>query len=124
MLFKFQRGNAARARDRLELAQPGRRTFLMGAGISLFIPGKVRADTAISRSLSFDNIHTGERLTVEYWAKGQYQPEALAEVDYLLRDFRTGQVHPIAPGLLDLIALVHSRLETSAPVSVISGFRS
>src|ERR1041385_4187622 len=120
MTFKSHCGYGVRARERLESSKLGRRRFLVGAGISLFVPGKAHADAANARRLSLDNIHTGEKLTVEYWAEGRYQPQALAEVDHLLRDFRTGQVHPIAPQLLDLIALVHSRLETNAPVSVIS----
>jgi len=102
----------------------GRRNFLAAAGASLFVPPPARAESLPARVLSLDNIHTGEKLTVEYWAKGQYVPDALTAVDRLLRDFRTGQVHPIAPELLDLIALVHGRLDTRAPVSIISGFRS
>lgn len=102
----------------------GRRSFLAAAGASLFVPPPAHAVSLPARILSLDNIHTGEKLTVEYWAQGQYLPDALTAVDRLLRDFRTGQVHPIAPALLDLIALVRVRLDTSAPVSVISGYRS
>ena len=102
----------------------GRRHFLAGAGISLFVPRSVRANTMGARELSFDNIHTGEKLKVEYWANGQYLPDAMMEVNRLLRDFRTGQVHPIAPQLLDLLAHLRDRLETKQAVTVISGFRS
>ena len=102
----------------------GRRHFLVGAGTSLFAPWSARANTVSARELSFDNIHTGEKLKVEYWANGQYLPDALAEVNRLLRDFRTGQVHPIAPQLLDLLARLRNRLDTTQSVNVISGFRS
>jgi len=102
----------------------GRRVFLAGASASLFLPRPVWALNREARALSFDNLHTGERLNVEYWAKGEYQPDALSEVNHLLRDFRTGQVHAIEPKLLDLLATVRARLETAAPVSVISGYRS
>jgi uncharacterized protein YcbK (DUF882 family) len=102
----------------------GRRHFLAGAGIGLFAPWSARASTMSARQLSFDNIHTGEKLKVEYWADGQYLPDALAEVNRLLRDFRTGQVHPIEPQLLDLLARLRNRLDTTQPVNVISGFRS
>lgn len=102
----------------------GRRHFLAGAGISLFVPRTVRANVLGARELSFENIHTGERLKVEYWANGQYLPDALTEVNRLLRDFRTGQIHPIAPDLLDLLAHLRARLDTTEPVNVISGFRS
>jgi len=102
----------------------GRRHFLAGGGISLFIPRSVQARVPAARELSFDNLHTGEKLVVEYWANGQYQPDALAEVNRLLRDFRTGQIHPIAPQLLDLLSRLCARLETAEPINVISGFRS
>lgn len=101
-----------------------RREFLASGGASLFVPRPARAESMAARVLSFDNLHTGEKLTVEYWEAGRYHPDALAEVNHLLRDFRTGQVHPIAPQLLDIIALVRARLETNQPVSVISGYRS
>jgi len=102
----------------------GRRHFLAGAGVSLFVPRAARAGDLGARELLFDNVHTGEKLKVEYWANGQYLPDALVEVNRLLRDFRTGQVHPIAPHLLDLLARLRLSLETTQPINVISGFRS
>jgi uncharacterized protein YcbK (DUF882 family) len=42
----------------------------------------------------------------------------------VLRDHRTGQVHPIAPSLLDLVADLRDRTGVSGPVQVISGYRS
>ena len=76
------------------------------------------------RALALDNIHTGEKLRVDYWIDGAYQAQALAQADHMLRDFRTGDIHPIAPALLDLVAALRGQLETAAPVSVISGYRS
>jgi uncharacterized protein YcbK (DUF882 family) len=100
----------------------GRRRFLAGSA-SLILPAPALA-TIGSRSLAFDNIHTGERLKVDYWRNGQYLPDALSEVNHVLRDFRTGEVHPIASDLLDLLVALRARLESSEPVSVISGYRS
>ena len=40
---------------------------------------------------------------VEYFSGGTYLPDALATVNHFLRDFRTGDVHEIDPGLLDLL---------------------
>lgn len=102
----------------------GRRHFLAGAGSVLLAPSARAAILPDVRSLAFDNLHTGERLKIEYWAEGDYVPQALAEVNHLLRDFRSGDVHPIAPQLLDLLVLLRQRLETAAPVTVISGYRS
>ena len=101
-----------------------RRHFLAGAGTLLAMPRPALAALGDCRTLALDNIHTGEKLAIEYWANGSYQPDALMEVNRLLRDFRTGEVHPIAPRLLDLLAVLRARLETSHPFSVISGYRS
>jgi uncharacterized protein YcbK (DUF882 family) len=51
-------------------------------------------------------------------------PDALAAVNTVLRDFRTGDVYPIAPGLLDLLADVRAATGSKAPFQVVSGYRS
>lgn len=102
----------------------GRRGFVAAAGAALLLPTRALAGLGEVRSVAFDNLHTGEKLAVEYWSAGRYIPDALQEVNHVLRDFRSGQTHPIAPGLLDLLALVRARLESTAPFSVISGYRS
>ena len=37
-------------------------------------------------ALRFDNLHTNEKLSVEYFAAGGYLPDALSAVNHLLRD--------------------------------------
>lgn len=101
-----------------------RRAFLAGAATATMVGRPAFADIGGARTLAFDNIHTGERLAVDYWAGGSYVSEALASIDRLLRDFRTNDVHVIEPRLLDLLVLVRTKLETNAPFSVISGYRS
>jgi uncharacterized protein YcbK (DUF882 family) len=77
-----------------------------------------------ARSLALHNLHTGERLTTDYWVRGAYQADALAAINHVLRDFRTGDVHAIDPTLLDLLVRLHGRLESGAPFEVVSGYRS
>jgi len=76
------------------------------------------------RRLAFANLHTGETLDAAYWQGGAYIPDALAAVNYLLRDFRTGEVHPIEPTLLDLLVSLSGQTGVPAPYQVISGYRS
>ena len=76
------------------------------------------------RVLSLFHTHTGERLKVAYCCDGQYQPEALRQINHLLRDFRVGEVKPIDPKLLDLLHELGGTLETEQPFHVISGYRS
>jgi uncharacterized protein YcbK (DUF882 family) len=79
---------------------------------------------AATRALHFAHTHTGERLTVEYYTSGSYLPDALDTVNHFLRDFRTGEVHDIDAGLLDLLHHLTTLTGTSRPYQVISGFRS
>nr|TFG51126.1 MAG: DUF882 domain-containing protein [Hyphomicrobiales bacterium] len=105
-----------------------RRHFL-GATGALVISNITTSANALvpengARRLGFVCTHTGEHVDVEYWAKGRYVPDATAEIDHVLRDFRSGEVHPIDPSLLDLLYSLHSELDSGEPFSVISGYRS
>lgn len=100
-----------------------RRSFVLGAAAALS-GTPAFANMPGGRNLAFANLHTGERLTLDYWIDGAYVPEALGAVNHLLRDFRTGDIHPIAPKLLDLLASLRGTLETRAAFEVISGYRS
>jgi uncharacterized protein YcbK (DUF882 family) len=113
----------------LDLARYGRRRLLgwsFAAGCGLLVPG-VKAATAAAatvRRLGFYNLRTGESLSSVYWEDGRYLADALAEIDYVLRDFRTGEVHPIDPALLDLVHRLRVVMGTAQPFHVISGYRS
>ena len=105
-----------------------RRRFLgwsLATGGALLIPGAraAAAATGPARQLAFHNLHTGELLRAVYWEGGRYLPHALAEIDYVLRDFRTGDVRSIDPALLDLLHRLRLALERDWPVHVISGYR-
>lgn len=104
-----------------------RRSFLAGmavAGLGLVkVPRALRALEA-PRSLSFHHLHTGERLTAEYFAGGEYVPHALHEVNQVLRDWRTNDVYPIEPELLDLLTELHAATGSRKPFEVICGYRS
>lgn len=76
------------------------------------------------RVLAFQNLHTGEALETVYWVDGTYRPQALGEINHLLRDFRTGDVTDINPKLLDLLHTLHRKIRVDQPFHVISGYRS
>jgi len=105
-----------------------RRQFL-GATGALVISGVAAPAAALvpesaPRRLGFECTHTGECIDVEYWAEGRYLPDATAAIDHVLRDFRSGEVHPIDPSLLDHLHSLRSNLDSSEPFHVISGYRS
>jgi uncharacterized protein YcbK (DUF882 family) len=82
------------------------------------------ATTKRDRILSFFHTHTGERLKLAYCCDGAYQPEALTQLNHLLRDFRVNEEQPIDPQLFDLLHELGGTLETDQPYHIISGYRS
>lgn len=88
------------------------------------LAAKTLSGTTGARGLSLHNLHTGERETVDYWVDGAYQPEALARIDHLLRDFRTGEAHPMDRKLLDLLYVLRGAAESEREFEIISGYRS
>ena len=108
-----------------------RRRFLgigATAAAGAMVPSRVRAagvtKTAPERVLSFFNTHTGERLRTAYCCGGVYQPQALSEINHILRDFRANEIKPIDPKLLDLLHELGGTLEVDQPFHIISGYRS
>ncbi len=77
-----------------------------------------------TRKLSFHSLHTNERLAATYVRHGRYDPVALAEIDELLRDWRSGEVLRIDRALLDQLAVLQELLGSSGTFEVISGYRS
>ncbi|MEP6885554.1 MAG: DUF882 domain-containing protein [Gammaproteobacteria bacterium] len=76
------------------------------------------------RRIALLNLHTDERLEIEYSRDGTYVSEALSAIQVLLRDFRTGEQHVIDPSLLDYLVEVAHRVGADPVFSVISGYRS
>lgn len=77
-----------------------------------------------TRSLTFLHTHTGEQLVAPYFQNGCYQDECLHSVNHFLRDFRTDEVHPIDPALLDVLFDLQVLVDREATFEVISGYRS
>ncbi|HXA35483.1 MAG TPA: DUF882 domain-containing protein [Steroidobacteraceae bacterium] len=77
-----------------------------------------------ARRIALSNLHTNERLDIEYFRDGAYRAEALSAIEVLLRDFRTGERHPIDPKLMDYLVEVARAAGADPAFSVISGYRS
>jgi uncharacterized protein YcbK (DUF882 family) len=76
------------------------------------------------RRIALLNLHTGERLDIEYFRDGAYVAQAFSAIEELLRDFRTGERHAIDPGLMDYLVRVAHAAAVDPAFSVISGYRS
>ena len=107
-----------------------RRAFLRTGGCALLAslggltPSFASTFATGTRSLALSNLHTGEKVKLDYWVDGRYEPAVLAEANRVLRDYRTGEVHPIEPRLFDLLHALRQNMESDAAYEVISGYRS
>ncbi len=112
-----------------DTACPNRRTFLRRLGTTVpaaFLLGSMgRAVAEVPmRSLRLHHLHTGEKLSVVYYANRHYLPDALAAINHLLRDFRTDDEHAIDRTLLDLLSDISRKIGDKTCFEVISGYRS
>ena len=83
-----------------------------------------KARFPIHKTLAFENLNTGDKLKLTYYEKGRYISSALREIDFLLRDYRTGDVHRIDPALLDQLHELKLIMGVNRPFEIISGYRS
>ena len=93
----------------------------VAAGWSLGTPTIAGGET---RTISLYQVHTKESLTITYMVKGRYVPSAMKKLNYLLRDWRRNEVIAIDPKTIDLIWELHADLGSSAPINIVSGYRS
>jgi uncharacterized protein YcbK (DUF882 family) len=96
----------------------------LGAAAALSGAGRSAAAAVEAHRLSFYHVHTAEKLTIVYREHGTLVPEALAEINHYLRDFRTEQVHDIDAALLDTLHALYSSFDGRGNFEVISGYRS
>ena len=76
------------------------------------------------RKLKMISDKTGERIDTIYWIDGGYIPEALHEIDVLMRDWRRNEIKPIDLRTIDILAASHGMLDTAEPFRLMSGYRS
>ena len=80
--------------------------------------------TPAHKTLSFEHTHTGDKLKLTYFERGSYIKDALQEINYLLRDYHTDDIHPIDTALLDQLFDLKRTLGINKPFHIVSGYRS
>ena len=99
--------------------------LVAAAGLSPFpAHATLRNITIRERSLAFYNTHTGESIKTVYWAEDGYIPQAMADINHVLRDHRNNEIKNISPLLLDLLFGIKNMIEARQPFHIISGYRS
>lgn len=117
-------------------------TSLLGAALVFLIAGQARASempetgtlaetgqtwalTGQPYSLHLHHLHTGESLDVTYRIGNVYLPEALARLNYFLRDHRTMDVTDYDPKEFDLLHSVMAKLgRPGGLIEIVCGFRT
>lgn len=104
------------------------RAALIGAAVvgeRMLLPPSGFARDLPEGRLTFVNLWTDERLDVTYRNEaGQYDWNALDEVNHLLRCHVTGKIAAMDVRMIEHVNLVQKRLGGDREIQVISGFRS
>jgi uncharacterized protein YcbK (DUF882 family) len=102
----------------------GRRSVLAALGAVGLAAVPAWARSARERRVHLVCPETGEAFDGVYWQDGQYLPEAMRRINWLMRDFHCDAVAKIDPSLVDLLHGVTLNLGTRRPISVLSGYRT
>lgn len=76
------------------------------------------------KGLAFHNLHTDEKLNVDYWKNGAYDRAALAKINHILRDHYSGDARSMSLKLVDMLYDLRNRMGHAGPIEIISGYRS
>jgi uncharacterized protein YcbK (DUF882 family) len=111
--------------------------WVASAMLLLIAPGGARAQSRAASSqqspsnegrdhlLLLHNTHTAERIEIVYRHDDQYIPGALAELDYFLRDHRTGDVRHFDPRLYDILSDLTSSIgHPGGEIDIVCGYRT
>lgn len=80
-----------------------------------------------SRILWLERPQSGETIKVEYARNGLLLREGYLKACMILRDVRANKVHPIDPGLLEVLSAIQSWLTLQGihrPIKILSGYRT
>lgn len=93
--------------------------------LSMVIPERKpqRGAGSGARRIMFRNQHTGDLFSGVYRVGDQYLPDAFDRINFVMRDFRSNEVFPIDPRVLDIMYQVHQLTGCSEPFEVLSGYR-
>ncbi|MBD8529631.1 MULTISPECIES: DUF882 domain-containing protein [unclassified Massilia] len=106
-----------------------RRSFLkssvvLASAIGMPALAKAAQPAPAERTLRLYNTHTGESLRSVFWAEGQFIPDALKDINKLLRDHRNDKIAEMDPKLIVLLNDVSDKFGDNQVLHIISGYRS
>ncbi|MEZ0171308.1 DUF882 domain-containing protein [Microvirga sp. TS319] len=77
-----------------------------------------------TRTLSFVHTHRQDSLTITFRKNGQYDEQALTQLNWFLRDWRNDKPARMDPRLFDVLWEVYQESGSRQPIHIISSYRS
>ncbi len=77
-----------------------------------------------SRSLTFYNVNTKETVTIKFMREGNFLPDGMKQINYIMRDWRRDKPTRMDPELINTIWELYQELGSSEPIHLISAYRS
>jgi uncharacterized protein YcbK (DUF882 family) len=77
-----------------------------------------------TKKLHLYSVNSRKTINIEYYENGKYIKEGLNEIYKLMGDRRTGEVAAIDKNLIESMYDVQTKLNTSKPITILSGYRS
>jgi uncharacterized protein YcbK (DUF882 family) len=100
-------------------------SLVVGPAAAPASPTRPQVEMNQEYRLRFLHTHTGEKLDIVYRDGNSYIPNALAELDHFLRDYRNGEVRHYDPRLFDLLyKLLVAAGRPEAWIHVVCGYRN
>jgi uncharacterized protein YcbK (DUF882 family) len=110
------------------LAGVVRRLKVVGLGALLALCGTTSLQNAVAngdtRTLLIHHTHTGESGSFTFKKDGRYDSAALEKLNWFLRDWRTNEPTKMDPQLFDIVWEVYRETDATAPIQVVSSYRS
>jgi uncharacterized protein YcbK (DUF882 family) len=102
-----------------------RRGFLAAAvGAALAVAAPPALAQRGERVLRVRRNFTDDSFSGAYWRDGQYDRDALRQLDHVFRDLSAAELTPMDPRLFDVMATVAETVGSDEPYEVISGYRT